>query len=232
MQQTIALTVLWLVIVTSASAESRRHGEQDFIPFPPGAMHYDAKFHHDRYYPSIGYSIQVAPAGAFSVSIGGLGWYFHSGVWYRPVGHRYVVAVPPVGVIVPYLPVGAVTIWVGAASYYYANGVYYAVAPGSGFITVAPPEGSVMTQAPAPTPSVNPVLATPIQLSPQVSNAPPTPSTGELILYPRNGQSVMQTDKDRKECMQWASAQPSSNDPIIFQRALAACIDGRGYTAR
>lgn len=55
----------------------------------------------------------------------------------------------------------------------------------------------------------------------------------EPIIYPRNGQSAAQTETDRQECNRWATTQPSAlSDAQVFQRATAACMDGRGYTVR
>ena len=66
---------------------------------------------------------------------------------------------------------------------------------------------------------------------------PPTAPTAkpppDPIIYPRNGQSVEQTEIDRRECNRWATTLPSAlADAAVFQRAVAACMDGRGYTVR
>jgi len=53
------------------------------------------------------------------------------------------------------------------------------------------------------------------------------------IIYPNNGQSAQKTEADRQECNRWATAQPNAvADAEVFQRAVAACMDGRGYTVR
>ena len=55
----------------------------------------------------------------------------------------------------------------------------------------------------------------------------------EPVIYPRSGQSPVQTEADRQECNRWATTQQAAmNDASIFQRAVAACLDGRGYTVR
>ncbi len=120
------------------------------------------------------------------------------------------MVVPPIGIAVPLLPPAYVTLWIGGAPYYYANGVYYATAPG-GYAVVAPPPGADTVQ---PAPAAAPV--------------PPDP-----IIYPRNGQSAQQTEADRQACNRWAATQPGAvADAQVFQRAVAACMDGRGYTLR
>lgn len=102
----------------------------------------------------------------------------------------------------------------GVGSYYggyYGGpyGVYYA--PAYPTYVVQPPvyaEGSV------------PLVA--------ATKPPPVP-----IVYPRNGQSAAQTEADRQACERWATTQPSAMaDASVFQRATAACMDGRGYTVR
>lgn len=53
------------------------------------------------------------------------------------------------------------------------------------------------------------------------------------VIYPRNGQSAQQTEGDRQECNRWAVTQPSAvADASVFQRAVEACMDGRGYTMK
>ena len=75
-----------------------------------------------------------------------------------------------------------------------------------------------------------------------------TPSSTERIfVYPRQGQSEELQAKDRYECHSWAVSQthydptrPTSGMPEVqlnqmradYQRAMGACLDGRGYTMR
>jgi hypothetical protein len=59
------------------------------------------------------------------------------------------------------------------------------------------------------------------------------PSRPEPIIYPRNSQSPEQTEADRRDCNRWATTQPSAmNEGSVFNRAVEACMDGRGYTLR
>jgi len=77
--------------------------------------------------------------------------------------------------------------------------------------------------------------------------AMPTVST-ELFVYPRNAQSDEQQGKDKFECHQWAAKQ-SNFDPTVpaatnlsapqmanqrmdYRRAMAACLDARGYSVQ
>lgn len=183
----------------------------------PGPSHerapwrYDDRYHHDHYYPRLGYAAPALPGGAVSIRFGGGSYYYHGGVWFRPVGPRFVVVMPPIGIVVPLLPPAYVTLRIGGAPYYYANGVYYAVVP-DGYRVVEPPPRADEAK-PAPVQSPRPA---------------PDP-----IIYPRNGQSAEQTEADRRECNRWATTQPNAMaDASVFQRAVEACLDGRGYTVR
>ncbi len=52
-------------------------------------------------------------------------------------------------------------------------------------------------------------------------------------MYPKNGQSEQQQSIDKRECQQWAAQQAgqgAANAPD-YQRALVACVEGRGYSA-
>ena len=171
----------------------------------------DQRYHHDRYYPPRGYAVPARPGGSIGIHIGGAQLYFNAGVWFRPIGGRYVVITPPYGIAIPVLPSGYSTVWLDGVPYYYANGVYYAAAAGQGYSVDAPPPGADTAQ-PAPLPP---------------SGLP------DPIIYPRNGQSAAQTEADRQDCNRWAVTQPSAlADAQVFQRAMAACMDGRGYTVR
>ncbi|MCX5846930.1 MAG: hypothetical protein NTW12_11340 [Deltaproteobacteria bacterium] len=68
-----------------------------------------------------------------------------------------------------------------------------------------------------------------------------------LFIYPRQGQSEQKQATDRYECHRWAVSQ-TGHDPIQppagvpaaqmsqkradYQRAIGACLDGRGYTVK
>ncbi|MBX3606082.1 MAG: hypothetical protein KF788_12440 [Piscinibacter sp.] len=209
----IAALAFAALVALPAAARDERH------PAPPPAAHrpappaaFDARYRHDHYYPVPGYVAPALPSGSVSIVFGSSHFYFHSGVWYSPVGSRFRVVLPPVGVVVPLLPPSYVTLWIGGAPYYYANGIYYAPAP-AGYAVVAPPPGAE--------------VATP------VPPAPPPKALPEPIVYPRNGQNAAQTEIDRRECNRWATGQPGAvADASIYQRALSACLDGRGYTVR
>lgn len=60
-----------------------------------------------------------------------------------------------------------------------------------------------------------------------------TPSRPAPVIYPRNGQSTAQLEADQRDCSRWATTQQAAmSDASVFQRAVEACMDGRGYTLR
>lgn len=206
----IALLCTALAFGVASAVAAPEHRPVPRGPAPPA--HFDGRHHHDIYYPARGYVTPVLPAGAIGIGFGNGRFFFHGGVWYSPVGPRFRVVLPPVGIVVPLLPPAYATLWIGGAPFYYANGVYYAAAPG-GYAVVAPPPGA---EAAAPVPP-----------------APPPKPAPEPIVYPRSGQSAEQTEADRQACNRWATTQPNAiADASVFQRAVAACLDGRGYTVR
>jgi hypothetical protein len=65
-------------------------------------------------------------------------------------------------------------------------------------------------------------------------------SAADVYVYPRNGQTPEQTQNDRYECHGWAVSQSGfdptqqgqSGNPADYRRAMVACLDARGYSAR
>ncbi len=186
---------------------------------------HDTRYYHNRVYPSRGHVVNVLPREHRVVVHGGTRFYFSGGVWYRPQGPRFVIAAPPIGLFAPFLPPYYATIWVSGRPYYYANDVYY-VNRGDGYVVVDPPQGDV-SQTPPPASSV--------------------PSIDQLFIYPRQNQTQEQQAADRYECHSWAVNQtgfdPTQSPGVIpedqkvqkradYQRAMSACLDGRGYTVK
>ena len=196
------------------------HAQRDPRHRDPGHREFhDSRYDHGRSYPAHGVYLGRLPHDHRVVVYGGNRFYFSAGVWYRPYGPRYVVVAPPIGLVIPFLPPYYTTIWVGGVPYYYANEVYYAH-HGSGYIVVAPPKEEV---SPAP------------------------PPAEQMFIYPRLGQGEQQQATDRYECHRWAVSQ-TGFDPTQpaggasdlqrgekradYQRAMGACLDGRGYTVK
>jgi hypothetical protein len=182
----------------------------------------DNRYNHGHYYPAIGASVRVLPEGYRPYYWGGRPYYFYGGVWYAPGGPGFVVVAPPVGLVISVLPPYYSTVWIGGLPYYYADNVYYTWNPAqNGYAVVEPP-------------------ANPDQVSP-----PPPSAHEDLIIYPKNGQSSEQQAADRYECHNWAKGQtgfdptqpgggvpPGSGARSSYDRAMSACLTGRGYEVK
>ena len=142
----VAVTAVW---VSSAEAQRREH-ERERFQTPHWV--FDNRFHHDHYYPALGYPVAVLPPGNVAIAFGGGRYWFHSGVWYQAAGPGYVVARPPVGIVIPVLPPAYTTVWAGGVPYYYANDVYYTAVP-AGYVVANPPLAEPAPQAGAPQPA-------------------------------------------------------------------------------
>src|ERR1700685_3391818 len=191
----------------------------------------DARYNHGRYYQPAGNSVRSPPPDYRPYSRGGDRYYFNGGVWYAPRGGGFVVVAPPMGLVISVLPPYYSTVWVGGVPYYYADNVYYTWQPDqNGYAVVNAPDN-------------------PDQSSPPPGGgdgAPPGPSPGssDFIIYPKNGQTKDQQAADEYECHNWARTQ-SGFDPTQpgggvpagdadrshsnYDRAMSACLQGRGY---
>jgi hypothetical protein len=144
----------------------------------------------------------------------------------------------------PLLPFGYATYWWGGLPYYYYNSLYYTWNPGySGYVVTDPPPA-------AGTDSGEGAVDASQYSNPDASQSggPQAPragaqngGSGEVYVYPRNNQNDQQTSNDRYECHSWAvnqtgfdptRAAQQSGAPEDYRRAMIACLDARGYTAR
>jgi hypothetical protein len=135
----ICITAALFSIPVAQAQERRIVREHERERFATPHWVYDGRFHHNHYYPAVGYAVEVLPTGNLAVAFRGGRYWFHSGVWYQQVGPRYVVVRPPVGVLVPVLPPAYSIVYYGGVPYYYANDAYYMQQP-TGYEVVAPPE--------------------------------------------------------------------------------------------
>jgi hypothetical protein len=132
----------------------------------------------------------------------------------------------------PILPLAYTTYWWGGIPYYYANDVYYTYDPSyEGYVATDPPPVTDGSGAGAP-----PEGAPPNAGPPPGVGAPPNagPVAGQIFMYPKNGQSAEQQAQDKAECQQWAAQQAGqvAQNGSDYQRAMTACVEGRGYSAR
>jgi hypothetical protein len=205
---------------------------------------------------SAGVQAQVRPGGSYgyggNYSNGrGYAWHGNAGYAYRPAwggGYWHGGYWPRAyyGWSYPFflgvLPAVYATYWWGGVPYYYVNNVYYTYSQGdNGYVASDPPPVSGEYSD-----DVNAVVAAGPDGESVQSTAPdtaPAPVAG-IIAYPRNGQSEQQQSQDKFQCHVWAKGQ-SGFDPTsqasagapasarsAYDRAIAACLDARGYTVR
>jgi hypothetical protein len=180
----------------------------------------DSRYNHGRYYPPMGTQRPSLPEGYRPYYRGGNRFYFSGGIWYAPRGPGFVVIRPPAGLVISVLPPYYSTVWFGGVPYYYADNVYYSWQPDqNGYAVVDPPDNA---DEPSP---------------------PPDTAQDDLMIYPKNGQSKEQQAADQFECHNWAKGQTgfdptqsgggvSGNADAVrnnYNRAISACMQGRGY---
>jgi hypothetical protein len=180
------------------------------------------------------------PGYGYGWGRGGFGWhrpywgggYWRGGYWPRAYyGWSYPWFL---GV----LPAVYATYWWGGVPYYYANDVYYTYNSGyNGYVvTDPPPTDSGDSDSGAGNGTYSAAEPGDVQ-----SNNSGAGGSSNVYAYPKDGQSDEQQSTDRYECHRWAVAQ-SGFDPTQtsratgnstdYRRAMAACLDGRGYSAK
>ncbi len=193
---------------------------------PVAHEHMDARFSHNHPYFDRGYVVRDLPRDRIIINRGPNRFFYSAGIWYAPRGGAFVVVAPPIGVFVPLLPPYYSTVWFGGVPYYYANDTYYMwSAPDNGYEVVDPPSDAVNAA-----PDAQP---------------PQPPTTNQLFIYPRNGQTADQQSKDKYECHASAMGQtgfdPTASGGNVppdqftgksrdYYRAMAACLQARGYS--
>jgi Family of unknown function (DUF6515) len=234
---------LWITGLTllafAAQAQVPEHGHGGGYGYGSGHpnQHYDVRYSHNYYYPARGVYVGAVPHGAVVITHPGGNYYYSSGIWYRPYGTSFIVVGAPIGVFVPVLPPYYTTVWVAGAPYYYANDTYYTWSQDqSGYQVVDPPSGPTTMAPPPPQGAQDPAASAPM----------PQP-TDDLYAYPQAGQSAQQQASDKYECHKWATGQsgfdptqsgggvaPAQSDSARanYQRAMSACLEGRGYSVR
>lgn len=225
---TLALLVPLVAGAVLAAAPAEAQRREDRGPAPGwgsrgGEGHFDARWHHDRWYPPRGEVYARAPHDGGWVDHYGRRYWYGGGVWYAPRGPRWIVVGPPIGAFVTVLPPFCTTVWFGGIPYYYANDAYYVWRERDRAYEVVDPPADVSTastEAPAP---------------------------DDIYIYPKNGQSAEQQARDRYECHRWAADQtgfdptrPDGGVPVEqsksrraeYFRAITACLEGRGYSVK
>src|SRR5258706_4070374 len=96
-----------------------RHESRE--PFRTEHWTFDDRFHHDHFYPALGYGIATLPYGNVGIGFGPDRFFYQAGVWYQPSGAGYVVVQPPVGIVAPALPPAYTTVNVAGAPPYFPD---------------------------------------------------------------------------------------------------------------
>jgi hypothetical protein len=163
--------------------------------------------------------VNTLPGGYRQYYWNGRPYYNYGGSWYRPYGSRYIVVGAPYGLFVSFLPSYYSSFWFGGTRYFYADDTYYLYEPAR--------HGYVVARSP--------------YASDRDDEESSDPVDDDLFIYPARGQSEQQQADDRYECHRWA-AKETSYDPIDsdfdadkradYQRAMTACLTGRGYSVK
>ena len=171
------------------------------------------------HYHPIGHRVTVLPSSYIRIYVGGYPYFYFGGVFYSGHVSGYVVVRAPIGAVISVLPIGFIEFYIGGITYYYVNETYYIWDDARlAYVVVQKPDGadSAITEA----------------------------TQGRLFAYPKQGQSEEQQARDRYECHRWA-VRESRVDPTMddegdiskrdrdnYRRALAACLEGRGYAVK
>jgi hypothetical protein len=214
------LALLTLALSSGAFAEDRREADRHLAAH----QHLDQRFSHNHAYYDHGYVVREIPHDSHTVVHANVNFTYSRGEWYRRSGPRWVVVGAPIGAFVPVLPPFYSTVWFGGLPYYYANETYY--------IWDTPHREYRVVDAP----NENESAATTQQ-----------PTSDQLFVYPKNGQSPEQQSRDRYECHHYAVEQTgydptqagggvpgdiSASKRSDYFRAEEACLDARGYSVK
>lgn len=218
----LALMLGGALLAGTARADEHRHGGPRGEG-PARGERFDARHGHNQYYPVRGGLVGAVPGRAVVVERPGGRFYYSGGIWYAPRGPSFVIVGAPIGAFVPVLPPFYTTVWVGGFPYYYANDTYYAWRDAdNGYEVVEPPGGAQGAS----------------------TEAPPS---DDLFIYPQRNQTADQQANDKYDCHRWASSQtgfdPTQSGGGVppdqsqakraeYQRAMRACLEGRGYSVR
>jgi hypothetical protein len=208
----------------SAGSHYVSHGTAFAGGYAAGGAHYAGA----RAYSGVRSGASFAGTGRFAggrVYFPGRGYYpgrFWGGGYWGGVFWPHCYFYPGFAWFLPVLPFGYATFWWGGLPYYYVNDLYYTYSPAdSGYVVTEPPPAAGGDESGAA--------------------AAPANGSGDVFVYPRNGQSDQQMANDRYECHSWAVGQTGfdpthggqqSGNPDDYRRAMVSCLDARGYSAR
>ena len=177
----------------------------------------DASPHKHRHVP--GHKVKVLPPGHHRFVHRRRTYYHHQGVFYRPRRGAYLVITAPIGAYVDRVPGGYISFGIGPSNYFFVHGTYY-LGLGDRYQVVRRPYGADAAIAHA-----------------TVERSYPS----ELVIYPRVRQDLATMERDRYECHLWgvheARFDPSLPNQDLgkrphYDRAMAACLEGRDYVVK
>jgi hypothetical protein len=216
--------ILALVLALSATGSvlAQEHGH-DFGGHEGFAHHhFDGRFGHDRYYFDRGYAVHHLPHSGYAIDYDHDHYWYDGGDWYHRRGSGWMIVGAPVGAFVPFLPPLYTTVWLGGIPYYYANDTYYSWnGDRQAYEVVEPPSGIESAGTTQPPPS------------------------DKIFIYPKNGQSSQQEERDRYDCHHSAVEQTgydttkpdggvapeiAASKRADYFRAMTACLEARGYS--
>lgn len=209
----LLIGLLLMSISGIAEARSDHHSKNKGYQYNRG---HNSAFRQNH---SIGHRVSYLPTGYLALSFAGLNYYYNSGAYYQRRGHEYAVISPPLGLSISILPAGYRTHRYGRHTYYSVNDVFYGWNDSRrSYVVVDNPD-------------------------PYSVAGTTTYSQAEQFVYPRQGQNLNQTSRDRYECYLWAVGQTgvepaqinntqTSNNLGDYQRANGACLEARGYSVK
>ncbi len=184
--------------------------------------HFRARWYNTHYlapiqlhFHQIGHVINTLPHRHSRIHVGGLPYFYSSGVFYQKFGHGYIVISAPIGARIRTLPVGFIGFSIGLSNYYTVNDSYYTWDDANdSYYVVDKPVGATDT--------IDEI------------------TQGRLIIEPLDGQDEKQQAKDRYACHRWAvsesSVDPTEEDQEIsekedhrYKQAISACLEDRNY---
>ena len=125
----------FLLIFSFSSVNAQHHKHHNEKKHPPNYRYSNL--------PHWGHSYKVVPHGYYVYPYRGVRYHYYNGVYYKPVGNKYVIVNPPVGIRVKTLPAGNVRFVVRGRTYFYYYGTFYVRSVNTNeYVAIAPPIGA------------------------------------------------------------------------------------------
>ncbi len=201
------------------------HNNRNHNYFGGHRQHHRALWYNTHYvapiqllFHPLGHVINTLPYRYSRIHVGGLPYFYYSGIFYKRFGSNFVVVSAPIGARIRTLPAGFIGFTIGLSTYYTINDNYYTWdEPSGNYLVVDEPVGASETIA-------------------EITH-------GRLIIEPLDRQDEKQQAKDRYACHRWAVSEsnvdPTDEDQKItdkenhrYKQAISACLEDRSYSVR